>query len=220
MSQGGLSAAALAPVSAALLPAPASAGALGSAAGSEDDDECTDELIDRILENYQFHFKPETRVKLKQRFADMAIGACYSKPWDRQPRWRFTLKPSEKDGSVGRYVRSLLVVPALSTAAAFSSKIQLSVFRLQFVVSYNWQRRQPNLEYRLTTKWSDGPRIKRKERFQVSDRCSLRCKWNLDAHLPDMEGHVGGGGNTVDVDYGSMSFEVSQLDLCLDITGS
>lgn len=30
--------------------------------------------------------------------------------------------------------------------------------------------------------------------------------------------HVGGGGNAVDVDYGSMLFEVSQLDLSLDIT--
>ena len=30
--------------------------------------------------------------------------------------------------------------------------------------------------------------------------------------------HVGGGGNAVDVDYGSMMFEVSQLDISLDIT--
>lgn len=30
--------------------------------------------------------------------------------------------------------------------------------------------------------------------------------------------HVGGGGNAVDVDYGSMLFEVSQLDINLDIT--
>jgi hypothetical protein len=49
---------------------------------------------------------------------------------------------------VGKYVRSLLVIPAMSTAAVFSSKIQLSVFRLQFVASYNWQRRAPSLEYR------------------------------------------------------------------------
>ncbi|KIY94322.1 hypothetical protein MNEG_13640 [Monoraphidium neglectum] len=201
----------------ALAVAPPSPGG-GSAAYSEDEDECTDELIDRILENYQFHFKPETRVKLKQRLNDMSIGACYSKPWGREPRWRFTLKPAAKDAAVGKYVRSLLVIPAMSTAAVFSSKIQLSVFRLQFVASYNWQRRAPSLEYRLTTKWSDGPRIKRKERFQVSDRCHVRCKWNLEAHLPDMEGHVGGGGNAVDVDYGSLMFDISQLDVCLDIS--
>jgi DNA/RNA endonuclease G (NUC1) len=131
----------------------------------------------------------------------VAVCACYSKPWERAPRWRFTLKPADKSGPVARYVRSLLVVPALSTAAAFSSKIQLSVFRLQFVVSYNWERKAPNLEYRITTKWSDGPRIQRKERFLVSPRCRLSCKWNLDAHLPDMEGCAllgfmlaGGGG--------------------------
>jgi len=40
----------------------------------------------------------------------------------------------------------------------------MNIFRLQFVLSYNWERAAPNLEYRLTTKWSDGPRIKRKER--------------------------------------------------------
>ncbi|GBF99398.1 hypothetical protein Rsub_12331 [Raphidocelis subcapitata] len=202
---------------AALVPVPASPGGGGSAYG-DDDEECTDELIDRILENYQFHFKPETRIKLKQRVSDLAVCACYAKPWDRTPRWRFTLKPADKDGPTSRYVRSLLVVPALSTAAVFSSKIRLNIFRLQFVLSYNWARRAPNLEYRLTTKWSDGPRIKRKERFQVSDRCNLSCKWNLDAHLPDMEGHLGGGGNAMDVDYGSMLFEVSQLDISLDIT--
>ena len=42
-----------------LVPAPPSI-------ADEDEDECTDELIDRILENYQFHFKPEIRLKLKQ----------------------------------------------------------------------------------------------------------------------------------------------------------
>lgn len=46
------------------------------------------------------------------------------------------VKPASKALPVSRYVRSLLVVPALSTAALFSSKIQLSVFRLQFVMSY------------------------------------------------------------------------------------
>lgn len=185
---------------------------------SDDNEEYTDELIDRILENYQFNFKPELRFKFKQRLKDLAMCACYSRPWERSPRWRFTMKPTNRESQVSRYVRSLLVVPALSTAAVFSSKIRLSVFRLQFVLSYNWQRKTPNLEYRLTTKWSDGPRIKRKERFQVSDRCELRCKWNLDARFPDMEGHVGGGGNEVDVDYGSMLFEISQLDLALDIS--
>jgi hypothetical protein len=30
--------------------------------------------------------------------------------------------------------------------------------------------------------------------------------------------HLGGGGNAVDVDYGSMHFEVSQLDVSLDVT--
>jgi hypothetical protein len=78
----------------------------------------------------------------------MAVGVCYAKPWDRAPRWRFTLKPAAKDGTVGRYLRSLLVVPSLSTAAVFSSKIRLNIFRLQFVLSYNWARQSPNLEYR------------------------------------------------------------------------
>jgi hypothetical protein len=54
-----------------LVPIPPPSPGGGSAYGDEDD-ECTDELIDRILENYQFHFKPETRVKIKQR----CVRAC------------------------------------------------------------------------------------------------------------------------------------------------
>lgn len=54
----------------ALVPMPPPQSAGGSAYGDdEDEEECTDELIDRILENYRFHFKPETRIKLKQRCA-------------------------------------------------------------------------------------------------------------------------------------------------------
>jgi hypothetical protein len=207
----------------ALVPAPppsAGAGSRGRSGGySDDEDEgCTDELIDRILENYTFTFKPEARIKLKQRFESLSLGLCYARPWERDPRWRLTLKPNDRESGPGRYVRSLLLVPQLSTAAAFSARIPLGVFRLQCVLSYNWARRAPSLEYRLTTKWSDGARIRRKERFVVSDRCAVRAKWNLDAHLPDMEGHVGGGGNALDVDYGSMAFDVSQIDLCLDIS--
>ena len=47
-----------------------------------------------------------------------------------------------------------------------TKKPQLSVFRLQFVLGYNWARRAPSLDYRLTTKWGDGPRIRRKERVR------------------------------------------------------
>ena len=37
-------------------------------------------------------------------------------------------------------------------------------------------------------------------------------------YLNNKNSHLGGGGNAVDVDYGSMHFEVSQLDVSLDIT--
>jgi hypothetical protein len=45
---------------------------------------------------------------------------------------------------------------------------------------------------RLTTKWGDGPRIKRKEQLQVSPAFQLRTKWNMEAHFPDLEGCDGG----------------------------
>jgi hypothetical protein len=41
---------------------------------------------------------------------------------------------------------------------------------------------------RISTKWSEGGKIKRKERYQLSDNMQLRCKWNMDLHLPDLEG--------------------------------
>lgn len=224
--------------------------------------------------------------------------ACYSKPWQREPRWRFTVKPGrhgwggrgldplsssdERDdddqgaearprGSSGSssssspslsglgasvqrlasaHVRKLLVVPSLSSAMLFTSKVPLlGVLRLQLAAGYNWRRKAPLLEYRLTTKWGGdapgggGRLVRRKEEYRLSPACLLRAKWHLDAHFPDMEGHLGaaagdgeggseggreggggGGGRgagggpaaAIDVDYGGMHFEVSQLDVVLD----
>ncbi|WIA33159.1 hypothetical protein OEZ86_006307 [Tetradesmus obliquus] len=199
-------------------PAPGSV----SEADSQDYSEAyTDELIERILENYEFKCQPELRFKLKHKLPQLALCACYSRPWHAQPRWRFTLKPVEHDRHVSKYVRSLLLVPETGQAAVFSSKININVFRLQFVLGYNWKQHTPSLDYRLTTKWGDGPRLKRKERAQVSDAFQLRAKWNMQAHFPDLEGHLGGSGSNgntaVDVDYGGVSFEISQLDAVLEI---
>jgi hypothetical protein len=58
------------------------------------------------------------------------------------------LKPVEHDSRVSKYVRSLLVVPETGQAAVFSSKININVFRLQFVLGYNWKQRTPSLDYR------------------------------------------------------------------------
>lgn len=49
---------------------------------------------------------------------------------------------------MSRYVRSALVVPELGQVALFSSKINVSVFRLQFVLGYNWKQQLPSLDYR------------------------------------------------------------------------
>jgi hypothetical protein len=58
------------------------------------------------------------------------------------------VKPSKEDSPISRYVRSALVVPELGQVALFSSKINISVFRLQFVLGYNWKQRLPSLDYR------------------------------------------------------------------------
>eukprot|EP00878_Enallax_costatus_P009408 GHUV01009831.1.p1 GENE.GHUV01009831.1~~GHUV01009831.1.p1 ORF type:complete len:172 (+),score=23.75 GHUV01009831.1:306-821(+) len=149
------------------------------------EDAYTDELIERILENYTFTYEPEYRLKLKHTLPKLALCACYSKPWHSQPKWRFTMKPT---GSANKYVRSLLVIPESGQAALFSRKININVFRLQFVLGFNWKTTTPSLDYKLTTKWGDGPQLKRKECVRVSDSFHIRAKWNLQAHFPDMEG--------------------------------
>lgn len=58
------------------------------------------------------------------------------------------MKPGSDESLVSRYVRSALVVPELGQVALFSSKINLSVFRLQFVLGYNWKQQLPSLDYR------------------------------------------------------------------------
>lgn len=60
------------------------------------------------------------------------------------------MKPIRTGGPVSRYVRSLLVVPDSGQAALFSSKINFSVFRLQFVLAYNWKQNTPSLDYRYS----------------------------------------------------------------------
>lgn len=54
----------------------------------------------------------------------------------------------EHDRHVSKYVRSLLMVPETGQAAVFSSKININVFRLQFVLGYNWKQHTPSLDYR------------------------------------------------------------------------
>lgn len=58
------------------------------------------------------------------------------------------MKPSKEDSVVSRYVRSALVVPDLGQVSLFSSKININVFRLQFVLGYNWKQQLPSLDYR------------------------------------------------------------------------
>lgn len=73
---------------------------------------------------------------------------------------------------------------------------------------------------RITTKWSEGPRIKRKEMFKLSDALQVRCRWNLECHFPDVEGHFGGDepwSSPYELDYGSMSFEINQVDAVIEL---
>jgi hypothetical protein len=58
------------------------------------------------------------------------------------------MKPTSSTGPISKYVRSLLVVPALSSAAIYSKKINFSVFRLQFVLGYNYAKHTPSLDYK------------------------------------------------------------------------
>ncbi|KAF5830162.1 hypothetical protein DUNSADRAFT_14939 [Dunaliella salina] len=116
-------------------------------------------------------------------------------------------------------LQKVLLVPTHSQVCAFSKKLQFGWLRLQFMAGYNWARKMPTLDYRVTTKWSDGGRLKRKERYRVAGSMLLRCKWNMDLHLPDMEGHLGANEldlEPVDIDYGRLDFEISQVDMVLE----
>jgi hypothetical protein len=77
-------------------------------------------------------------------------------------RQRMQVKP-QSGGRFSRLLHKVLVVPTHSLACAYSAKIPLWVLRLQLMASYNWTTRTPVLNYRLTTKWSEGARVKHKE---------------------------------------------------------
>jgi len=148
--------------------------------------------------------------------------AAYCKPWGALPRWRFTAKPVGGANPLARAVHKVVLTPLAHLVAVHSAKVGLGVLRLQLSAGFNWARRQPTLDYRLTTKWSDGPRFKRKEVVHLSDGLQLRARWNLDACLPDVEGHLGRDepwAAPYDVDYGSLNFEISQVDAVVDLIG-
>mmetsp|Transcript_14552 Transcript_14552/g.42538 ORF Transcript_14552/g.42538 Transcript_14552/m.42538 type:complete len:270 (-) Transcript_14552:423-1232(-) len=175
--------------------------------------------LDQLLADYNFTCHPEARIKIKQQIAGCSLGFCLAKPWHTRSRLRITVKPDPGDrppGLLAKNVQKLLLVPGHSQVAVFSRKVHMRWLRLQCVAGYNWARQKPTLDYRVTTKWSDGPRMKRKERFDFFDQgLNLRCKWNLEFNLPDMQGHLGEdnlGMDAVDVDWGRMDFDISQLD--------
>jgi hypothetical protein len=135
-----------------------------------------------------------------------------------------TLKPDqemvEKGGWQGACfgkVQKVLLVTTHSQLALFSKKINMKWLRLQFVAGYNWTKQKATLDYRITTKWSEGARIKRKEGVEIVPNLLLASvKWNMDFALPDIEGHLGNEGNDpVDVQFGRLEFQIDQIDFTL-----
>ncbi|PNW77284.1 hypothetical protein CHLRE_10g429850v5 [Chlamydomonas reinhardtii] len=182
-------------------------------------------VLDEILDQYRFNWEPEYRVKFKKELASFTLGIGLSKPHQAESRLRLTLKPEHSDAGwrPGRFVQKVLVLPQQHFAALYSRKLAWGILRCQFVAGYFWDRKRPSLDYRLSTKWNEGLRIKRKEYYQPHNNLLLRAKWNLDMQLPDVEGHLGGvEGSTqvpVDVEYGSLDFSITQLDCVVDLDG-
>ncbi|GLC45727.1 hypothetical protein PLESTB_000505200 [Pleodorina starrii] len=193
---------------------------------SEEDDAASQGLnsvIDDILDQYRFNYEPEYRLKFKKELAGFTLGVGVSKPHQASTRLRLTMKPAEADEGLrlGRFVQKLLVMPQQRFAALYSRKLGWGFLRCQFVAGYFWDTRRPSLDYRLSTKWNEGLRFKRKEYYQPVDALLLRARWNLDMQLPDVEGHLGGGEGAVqvpvEVEYGSMDFSITQLDFVIDL---
>ncbi|KAL6764036.1 hypothetical protein V8C86DRAFT_2480865 [Haematococcus lacustris] len=174
------------------------------------------DMVDQLLENYNFTCHPEVRIKFKQQLRQYMLGIAVAKPWHNRTRVRLTAKPVLEGSRLSSVVQKLLVVPTHSQVCLFSRKLQWRWLRLQFMAGYNWARMKPTLDYRLSTKWNDGGSIKHKERYQVMDNLLLRCKWNMNLHLPDMEGHLGADDldlEPVDLDIGHLDFDICQVDL-------
>lgn len=58
------------------------------------------------------------------------------------------MKPTDATPVAGGLVQKLLLVPGKHVVALYSRKLSLSIFRLQGVVGFNWQRKQLTLDYR------------------------------------------------------------------------
>ncbi|KXZ56482.1 hypothetical protein GPECTOR_1g431 [Gonium pectorale] len=194
--------------------------------GSQGINSVLDDILDQArMRGYRFNWEPEYRLKFKKELAGYTLGLGLSKPHQAPSRMRLTLKPTPADSGLrpGRFVQKVLLLPQQSFAALYSRKLSWGFLRCQFVAGYFWDRHRPSLDYRLSTKWNEGLRFKRKEYYQPTKHLLLRAKWNLDMQLPDVEGHLGGvEGSTqvpLDVEYGSLDFSVVQLDWICDLDG-
>eukprot|EP00195_Chlamydomonas_chlamydogama_P009442 CAMPEP_0202891212 /NCGR_PEP_ID=MMETSP1392-20130828/1327_1 /ASSEMBLY_ACC=CAM_ASM_000868 /TAXON_ID=225041 /ORGANISM="Chlamydomonas chlamydogama, Strain SAG 11-48b" /LENGTH=332 /DNA_ID=CAMNT_0049574897 /DNA_START=72 /DNA_END=1070 /DNA_ORIENTATION=+ len=178
----------------------------------------TEDPLDKLLENYNFICHPELRLKLKQELRQWTLGLCLAKPWSRDMRFRLTLKPGPLDNKMSKYMQKMLIIPTHSQVCLFSKKLAWGWLRLQFMAGYQWSKHRPSLDYRISTKWGDTQRLKRKEVYDVGDNLRLRCNWNMFLDLPDVEGHLGAdesGLDAVDVDFGRLDFEISQVDVVI-----
>ncbi|MEW5297198.1 MAG: hypothetical protein WDW38_006022 [Sanguina aurantia] len=187
--------------------------------------EHSDDHFEEILDHYRVKCEPEMRLKFKKELISYKLGVCVASPWafTHAPRFRLTAKPVDETSLPGRSIQKLLILPQQTTAALYSKKLGWGILRLQFVAGYNWKLRKCMLDYRVTTKWSDGARVKMKERYSANNNLLLRAKWNLDMDFPDLEGHLGGFGEgamgAVDLDYGRMELDVTQADMVIDLDG-
>lgn len=58
------------------------------------------------------------------------------------------LKPTDDSPALARHAQKVLVLPQQHMLALYSKKLSYSIFRLQFVAGYFWDRRKFTLDYR------------------------------------------------------------------------
>ncbi|CAD7695269.1 unnamed protein product [Ostreobium quekettii] len=166
--------------------------------------------LEEIQRNYRANLRPAlVQLRLSRIFSGLKISADALLPAESTPHLALTMSAAKK---TNKYVKKIVVAPALGRLQAFTPSMEIGWLRLQFAVMYDWKNGRWDLSYRAKTKWSKGSKIAHKFQHMNSEKLSLSSDWSLRQEFPQVGGSMGGHHQPkMEPDIGKFQLDFSRL---------
>lgn len=174
------------------------------------------------------YIQPELRLKVTRKLPLYSFSAALCREWGETDRfWLLTIKHMRMEGKqpadeskspwgrfLDRSMHKLLVLPNQLQVEFHTRKVPFWVFNVNMVLGYSWSRSQPLLEYRLTTKWSEGPKFRAKKQLSfLNKRLNVKCGLNYSLPCVEASGGIGANNQPRSEEQVSMGFlDVKRLE--------